>query len=78
MTIPVLRRNSGFRPIQDGSVDDKQAALLLQNCAFSRNPANDSGKNGKSGLKDVSLTIRKGELVGLLGGMASGKSTLVS
>jgi ABC-type phosphate/phosphonate transport system ATPase subunit len=31
----------------------------------------------KNGLKDVTLAIRKGELVGLLGGMASGKSTLV-
>ncbi len=63
---------------QDDVVDEKQAALVLQNCAFSRNTINEPGKNGKTGLNDVSLTIKKGELVGLLGGMASGKSTLVS
>jgi ABC-type multidrug transport system ATPase subunit len=33
---------------------------------------------GKNGLTNISLSIRKGELVGLLGGMASGKSTLVT
>ena len=62
-------------------MDAKQNALVLKNCCFSRLPFSSSGSNeaaGKNGLKNISLSIRKGELVGLLGGMASGKSTLVT
>ena len=60
---------------QEQVVDDKQNALVLKNCSFSRTNLAEASKNG---LRNVSLSIRKGELVGLLGGMASGKSTLVN
>lgn len=60
---------------QEGDLDDKQAALVLQNCSFSRQTFNG---NQQSSLENISLLIRKGEFVGLLGGMGSGKSTLAS
>lgn len=62
---------------QEEVFDDKQSAMVLKNCSFSRSNLVEMAGGPKNGLKDVTLAIRKGELVGLLGGMASGKSTLV-
>ncbi len=63
---------------QEEVFDDKQSAMVLKNCSFSRSNLVEMAGGPKNGLKDVTLAIRKGELVGLLGGMASGKSTLVN
>ena len=61
----------------------KKYSLYLHNCSFARNPKipvslspNNGGRN--TSLIDISLAVRRGELVGVVGGMASGKSTLIS
>lgn len=60
----------------------KKYSLYLHNCSFARNPkipvslSPNSGRN--TSLIDISLAVRRGELVGVVGGMASGKSTLIS
>ena len=68
---------------EDTEEYSKKYSLYLRNCSFARNPKipvslspNNGGRN--TSLTDISLAVRRGELVGVVGGMASGKSTLIS
>lgn len=57
----------------------KKYALLLRDCSFARNPKIPVTLNFKAtSLSGISLAIKRGDLVGIVGGMASGKSTLMS
>ncbi len=62
--------------------DRKKYAVILQNCTFARNPGMPLPSSPKDytnvSLSGISLAIRRGELIGIIGGMASGKSTLMS
>ena len=59
--------------IQDGTVDTvKSGDICFENVTFSYGVS-----TGKPALDNVSLTIRSGETVGIIGGTGSSKSTLV-
>lgn len=59
--------------IQDGTVDAvKSGDICFENVTFSYGVS-----TGKPALDNVSLTIRSGETVGIIGGTGSSKSTLV-
>ena len=59
--------------IQDGTVDAvKSGDICFENVTFSY-----GASTGKPALDNVSLTIRSGETVGIIGGTGSSKSTLV-
>lgn len=59
--------------------DKKKYALLLRDCSFARNPKIPVTLSFKAtSLSQISLAIKRGDLVGIVGGMASGKSTLMS
>ena len=59
--------------IQDGTVDTvKSGDICFENVTFSY-----GASTGKPALDNVSLTIRSGETVGIIGGTGSSKSTLV-
>ncbi len=59
--------------IQDGTVDTvKSGDICFENVTFSY-----GASTGKPALDRVSLTIRSGETVGIIGGTGSSKSTLV-
>ena len=65
------------------STDERQYAVLLKKCSFARNPKipvtlTPSQSRTNASLVDISLAIKRGEMVGVIGGMASGKSTLMS
>ena len=67
----------------DVSTDERQYAVLLKKCSFARNPKipvtlTPSQSRTNASLVDISLAIKRGEMVGVIGGMASGKSTLMS
>ena len=59
------------------STEDKKYAVFLKNCCFARPPSLSMTLKNVS-LREISLAIRRGELIGIIGGMASGKSTLMS
>lgn len=57
----------------EGAIKDETApAIEMTNVSFAY------GKNCEPFLKNVNLTVQKGESVGVLGGTGSGKTTLVS
>src|SRR5271168_3053176 len=56
---------------------DKAAQPLLDVRHVSQNYRTASGETGKPVLEDVSMSLREGEIVGLLGRSGCGKSTLL-
>jgi ATP-binding cassette subfamily B protein len=70
------RIRSGGRALP---VQDVQGAIEIERLTFSYgDPAGDDGaREGAPVLSDVSLSIRAGETVGIVGSTGSGKSTLV-
>ena len=71
---------NGHSTTEEPSAEKKHYAILLKNCSFARNPkipVNLTSTRNVS-LTDISLSVKRGELVGIVGGMASGKSTLMS
>lgn len=74
-------------PNLNTNVDGKQLAIEMRNMSFCRsaseaatlNSASHLGAEGPDNLclSDISLSIPKGELVGVMGNMGSGKTTLI-
>ena len=60
----------------------KQYSVFLKHCTFARNPKIPAHLSPtaleNSSLTNISLAIHRGDLVGVVGGMASGKSTLIT
>ena len=74
-----MQNFSSFQHKEEDIEEKKKYAVLLRNCSFARNPKIPTSLSYKNvSLTGISLAVSRGELVGVIGGMASGKSTLMS
>jgi len=65
---------------EEPAVTDRPGAKPLENCSGKieiKNLSFSYERNGESSLRDLSLAIRPGEVIGITGRIGSGKSTLV-
>ncbi|MCR5208597.1 MAG: ABC transporter ATP-binding protein/permease [Lachnospiraceae bacterium] len=70
----VLDEESDIRDPEDPVTDVADGSISFENVGFSYS----SSGSGAAVLKNVSLEIKSGEMIGIIGGTGSAKSTLVS